>query len=59
MSEIKMLLLKDRLRIDEAAIVLEVTPRTVRKYIEEGKLEVKLTPGGRRKVVTESVKRYL
>jgi excisionase family DNA binding protein len=40
------LLLKYLLRINEAAILLDVTPRTVRRYIEQGKIEYKLTPGG-------------
>ena len=59
MTDFQALLSKTTLRIDEAAILLDVTPRTVHRYLEDGKLEFKLTPGGRKKVITESVKKYL
>lgn len=49
MIDYEALLLRSLLRIDEAAILLDVTPRTVRRYIEDGKLEFKLTHGGRKK----------
>lgn len=59
MTDFNALLLKSRLRIDEAAILLDVTSRTVQRYLEQGKIEYKRTPGGHRRVLTESVKKYL
>lgn len=53
------LLQKTKLNKDEAAFLLDVTPRTVDRYMTEGKLEFKRMPGGHRKPLTESVKRYL
>lgn len=55
----KFLLLKTRLLKEEAAFLLEVTPRTVDRYMTEGKLEYKRTPGGHRRALTASVKKYL
>jgi excisionase family DNA binding protein len=59
MSEIKILLLKPCLRLDEAAILLHVTPRTVQRYMDQDKIEYITTPGGQRRVVTESIKRFV
>jgi excisionase family DNA binding protein len=59
MDEIKVLLLKPCLRIDEAAIVLDVTPRTVQRYLDSGKLTPLVMPGGHRRVKTIEIKRYL
>lgn len=53
------LLKKTRLRIEEAAELLEVTPRTVHRYLEAGKLVNKPTPGGQKRVLTSSVEPYL
>lgn len=53
------LLQKTKLRTDEAAFLLDVTPRTVENYMTNGKLEFKVTPGGHRRPLTESVKKYL
>jgi len=53
------LLQKTKLRIEEAAELLEVTPRTVQRYLEVGKLTTVLTPGGQRRVRTDSVLPYL
>lgn len=53
------LLKKTRLNKDEAAFLLEVSPRTVANYMANGKLEFKRTPGGHRRPLTESVKKYL
>lgn len=39
-------------------MLLDVKPRTVVRYLEEGKLEYKRLPGGHRRVLTESVKKY-
>jgi excisionase family DNA binding protein len=58
MTDYEALLSKPTLRIPEAAVLLDVTPRTVQKYLEEGKLEYKRLPGGHRRVLTESVKTY-
>jgi len=54
------LLQKTKLRIDEAAQLLEVTPRTVRRYLDEEKITPVLTPGGHRRVRNdEKLKGYL
>lgn len=53
------LLRKPRLLKEEAAFLLGVTPRTVERYMEQGKIEYILTPGGHRRPLAESVKRYL
>lgn len=53
------LLRKTKLRREEAAFLLEVSPRTVDRYMTEGKLDFKPTPGGQRRPLTESVKKYL
>ena len=49
------LLNKTTLRIEEAACLLEVTPRTVERYL----LDWIRTLGGPRRVRTDSLKRYL
>lgn len=53
------LLKKTKLNKDEAAFLLDVTPRTVERYMSEGKLDYKRMPGGHRKPLTESVRKYL
>jgi excisionase family DNA binding protein len=53
------LLRKTKLRREEAAFLLEVSQRTVDRYMTAGKLEFKSTPGGQRRPLTESVKKYL
>ncbi|MDF0674346.1 MAG: hypothetical protein P0120_08395 [Nitrospira sp.] len=53
------LLRKNKLTRHEAAFLLEVTPRTVDNYMRDGKIEYTRTPGGQRRPLTESVKRYL
>lgn len=53
------LLRKTKLRREEAAFLLDVSPRTVDRYMTEGKLEFRPTPGGHRRPLTESVKKYL
>lgn len=57
--EIKALLLKPCLRIDEAAFLLDVTPSTVKRYLDTGKLTPVIDPGGRRRIRTEEIKRFL
>lgn len=57
--DIKILLLKPCLRIDEAAILLDVTPRTVHRYLENGKLTPVPDPVGRKRIRTDEVKRFL
>jgi len=54
-----LLLQKSKLRIEEAAFLLEVTPRSVSRYLNEGKLTYSRTPGGLRRVLSESVMKYL
>lgn len=53
------LLRKTKLLKDEAAFLLDVTPRTVDRYMSEGKIEFTRTPGGHRRALTESVRKYL
>ena len=45
------LLKKTRLRVDEAAFLLEVSPRTVDRYLTDQKLSYIHTPGGQRRVL--------
>lgn len=59
MYDPNVLLHKTRLRIDEAAFLLDVSVRTIDRYMTDGKLEYRLTPGGHRRLLTESVKNYL
>jgi excisionase family DNA binding protein len=59
MYDPNVLLQKTRLRIDEAAELLDVTPRTVQRYLESGKLTPVVTPGGHRRVRTDELRRYL
>lgn len=59
MTDIEALLEKPLLRIDEVAILLDVTPRTVQRYLDSGKLTPVMDPAGRRRVRTDDVKRYL
>jgi excisionase family DNA binding protein len=59
-DEIKVLLLKPRLRIDEVAILLSVTPRTVSNYVRDEKLTSVALPGGQRRIVNdETLRRYI
>lgn len=54
------LLKKNRLMTEEAAYLLGVTPRTVRRYMQEGKIEFqRMLVGGKRTLLTESIKKYL
>jgi excisionase family DNA binding protein len=53
------LLAKATLYTSEAAFLLAVSPRTVERYLETGKLAYRTTPGGHRRILTESVRRYL
>ena len=46
-----------RLRIGEAAAQLGVSPDTLRRWAEAGRLEVELTPGGQRTVSQADVTR--
>jgi excisionase family DNA binding protein len=53
------LLQKTRLTKYEAAFLLDVAPRTVDHYLATGKIEYAKTPGGHRRVLTQSLRRYL
>lgn len=53
------LLQKTILRIREAAELLDVAPRTVQRYLTEGKLTPAFTPGGQRRVPVDQVRPYL
>jgi len=46
-----------RLRIGEAAAQLGVSPDTIRRWAEAGRIEVELTPGGQRTVSQADVTR--
>lgn len=59
MYDPNVLLQKTKLRIEEAADLLDVTPRTIERYMTDGKLKFKRTPGGHRRPLTESVRKYL
>ena len=59
MYDPNVLLQKTKLRIEEAAQLLDVTKRTVQRYLESGKFTPLLTPGGQRRVRMEDVKRYM
>ena len=59
MIDYEALLSKSLLRIDEAAILLDITPRTVQRYLDSGKRTPVVMPGGRRRVRTDEIKRYL
>ncbi|MCS6289419.1 MAG: excisionase family DNA-binding protein [Nitrospira sp.] len=59
MYDTTQLLQKAKLRIDEAAAVLDVHQNTVRRWVDEGKLDGIRTAGGHRRVRTESVLKYL
>lgn len=53
------LLMKTRLLREEAAYLLEVSVRTVDRYMETGKIAFKKTPGGHRRPLTESIKTFI
>lgn len=59
MYDTTQLLQKSKLRIDEAAAVLDVHQNTVRRWVDEGKLDGIRTAGGHRRVRTQSVLKYL
>lgn len=59
MADTTQLLQKTRLRIDEAAALLDVHQNTVRRWVDEGKLAGVRTAGGHRRVRTESILKYL
>jgi excisionase family DNA binding protein len=59
MYDPNVLLQKTKLRIEEAAELLDVTPRTVNRYMTDGKIAFTRTPGGHRRPLTESVKKYI
>ena len=48
-----------RLRIGEAAAQLGVSPDTIRRWAEAGRIEVELTPGGQRTVRQADVTRLV
>lgn len=57
MSDEKPRIEPDRLRIGEAAKRLDVSPDTLRRWAEAGRLSVELTPGGQRTVSQADVSR--
>ena len=59
MYDPNVLLQKTKLLIEEAADLLDVTPRTVERYMNDGKIAFTRTPGGHRRPLTESVRKYL
>lgn len=59
MFDEKALLKKIKLLPEEAAFLLGVKPRTVRRYMTEGKLAYGITLGGHRRPLTQSVKKFI
>lgn len=59
MDEIKVLMLKPTVRVSEAARILDVSLRTVYRYIDAGRLPYVKQPGGQRRIQTAILKRYL
>lgn len=55
----KQLLCKTKLNTREVAFLLDVATRTVERYMYQGKIQFVRTPGGHRRALTESVRRYL
>ena len=53
------LLKKSTLQTREVAALLSVSPRTVERYLNDGKLAFRTTPGGHRRTLTQSLLRYL
>lgn len=58
-AERTQLLSKRLLRFDEVADLMEVTVRTVSRWVSQGRVEAVRTPGGRPRVVLESLRPYL
>ena len=59
LSETSGLLAKATLLTGEAARLLSVTPRTIERYLNAGKLDYRTTPGGHRRILTGSLMKYL
>lgn len=59
LSDTAALLAKPTLHTKEAAFLLSVSPRTVERYLNEGKLQFRSTPGGHRRTLTSSILKYL
>lgn len=53
------LLSKTTLQTREVAALLSVSPRTVERYLNDGKLVFRTTPGGHRRTLTSSLIKYL
>jgi predicted site-specific integrase-resolvase len=50
-----MFLSNRKLRILQATLLLSVSPRTVQRYLDHGKLESSWTPGGYHRVLVTSL----
>lgn len=58
--DIKVLILKPKLRIDEAAVLVDVTPRTVRNWLVKEKVNGIRGGGGQWRVINdETFKRFV
>lgn len=53
------LLQKSNLLIDEAAFLLGMSKRSVQRYMTDGILAFRTTPGRQRRPLTESVRKFL
>jgi len=53
------LLAKPTLQTREVAALLSVSPRTVERYLNDGKLAFRTTPGGHRRTLTASLLKHL
>jgi len=50
---------KPKFRVDEVAGIFGVTPKTVYRWIEEQRFEVKRTPGGGIRIPREALKKFM
>ena len=57
--DLNTLLAKTRLRVDEAAAVLDIHESTVRRWADENKIVSVPTAGGHRRIKTESLMKFL
>ena len=59
LTETTELLKKSTLQTREVAALLSVSPRTVERYLNDGKLAFRTTPGGHRRTLTASLLKHL
>ena len=59
LTETTELLKKSTLQTREVAALLSVSPRTVERYLNDGRLAFRTTPGGHRRTLTASLLKHL